>query len=186
MISVKLFAIIVLVGSAVSFRLDSSGENEDRIVGGRTARPGQFPHQASVRGLTRLPNGQMGIGVRCSGGIISNRWVLTVATCTQNQFADPANTHVVVGAHHISSDGTRHQLSRIVRHPTYNNRTYINDIALLQTTAPIQFNNLVRAIPLRRQFLGAGEVGTHSGWGVTRVREESITHYGNIWKSQHF
>lgn len=43
-----------------------------RIIGGKAAEEGQFPHQVSIR--------NNGIHI-CGGSIINQQWVLTVAEC---------------------------------------------------------------------------------------------------------
>lgn len=167
------FALLVVlaaaVGSTVSFRPDSFGDNlqEDRIIGGATARPGQFPYMVSQHGRVQVGNTWVNRH-RCGGSIISNRWVVTAAHCNNNEFSDPTRIYIVVGAHHIADDGHIHMISRIVPHPAYT--TFRNDIALLQTIRTIQFNNLVRPIALRSRFVGGQEQAMLSGWGLTQVR----------------
>lgn len=172
-----LFAVIVLaviVSSTKSFQLNSSEENinENRIIGGVTAKLGQFTYQISLRRSTVDTTIH-----RCGGSIISNRWAVTAAQCTQNSFALPLFSFIVVGANHISDDGKRYDLAQIISHPAYSvQRFWLNNISLLQTKLPIQFNDYVKAIPMRRQFVDGGVTSTVVGWGLTRVRMELTTY----------
>lgn len=86
-------------------------EWEGRIVGGQTAVPGQFPYIVSIRNLNNFHF--------CGGTIISSRFVVSAAHCFEST-TTARNTVIVVGAHHISNDGTKITLDRIVSHPDYN------------------------------------------------------------------
>lgn len=166
-----LFAILaVVIGSAVSSRLASPAEktNEDRIVGGATAKPGQFPYIASLRGPIRLPNGAVIIGHLCGGSIISDRWILTAAHCTQSVNSKPV---IYLGAHHIKNDGEKYTSDRIVNHPAFDRPNLRNDISLLRTNKKIQFSATVKPIPLRKAFVVKGTASTVSGWGEMQVRK---------------
>lgn len=165
-----LFAILaVFSGSSASFRLNSLAEDfsEDRIVGGSTAKRGQFPHQVSLRTRENIH--------KCGGSIISNHWIVSAAHCTRG-YSSPSELVAVVGAHHIKSDGHAYNLSRLVAHPEYvfngEEKLGLNDIALLKTSESIKFTDLVKPIALRKQYLAGGEHTslTVSGWGWVYVR----------------
>lgn len=168
-----LFAIsAIVIGLSTSFRLDSHAD--DRIIGGETAKLGQFPYQASLR--QGSPLGIASAVVyrhRCGGSIISNRWILSAAHCTKDVYSNPRNLYVFVGAHHIQNDGQMYKLDRIVNHPAHDDRTKKNDISLLQTVEEIQFNDAVQLIPIGGGFVDGGEASTVSGWGNIRVRKYS-------------
>lgn len=162
----------VIIASSESSRLQSDRFTDGRIVGGETARPGQFPYQVSLRVPIRV-NGTQVYTHNCGGSIISNRWIVSAAHCTQLGNSNPSRVQIFVGAHNYSNDGQSHTLDRIVNHPRYNSGRFLNDISLLQTTQRIQFNDLVRPIALRKQFVDGGIQGIISGWGHVRVRIET-------------
>lgn len=159
--------------SCESFRLDSieANVNNDRIIGGSTARRGQFPYTVALRGRITLSNNTIVWRHMCGGSILNNRWILSAAHCTLQQFSNVLNVIAVAGGHHILNDGRIYRLDRIINHPRYSTANKNNDISLLRTNEQIQFNNFVRQISLRRQFVDAGVASIVSGWGLTQVRE---------------
>lgn len=164
----------VIIGLSESFTFDSVEENEydERIVGGQTARPNQFPHQISIRKKISV-NGTIGwFYHRCGGSIISRRWIITAAHCTQGDYTDPSLSAIVVGAHHVQNDGQIYELSQVVNHPSVNIAEVRNDISLLRTTKLLHFNSAVQRIKLSKQFVNENVVATVSGWGNAPVSKE--------------
>lgn len=176
-----LFAILAAtVGPTECFHLNSwiqrINENDERIVDGVAAKPGQFPHLVSLRMRSlNTTTTTTTTTHRCGGSIISKRWIVTAAHCTQKSFANPARSVIVVGVHNYSDDGRQYNVSRIVNHPEYVHPTFwVNDIALVRTSRRIRFNDLVQPIPLRKQFVNAGVKAKVSGWGWTQVRQRGL------------
>lgn len=153
---------------------------DGRIVGGDEATVGQFPHQVSLR----VRNGQRHF---CGGSIISDRFILTAAHCTQNQTSNPANVRAVVGAHRVSTGGTQYALDRIVNHPGFSMQTIANDISVLRTTQRIAFSPLIQAIALPTADVPAegGVPAFLSGWGQFRVSsfEYFIFRYQTLYRN---
>lgn len=162
----RLAFLAIILGSSVSFQFDPQADNvdEDRIVGGSTATPGQFPYMVSLRRSSRMKDTIVWRHF-CGGSIISTNWVVSAAHC---QLRGPSSLRLFVGAHHVFNDGTGYAVNQTINHPAYNPRLYRNDIALLETTTPIQLNDRVRPIPLRRQFVDAGVETITTGWGRRR------------------
>lgn len=148
--------------------LDAISQWEGRIVGGRDAQRGQFPHQVSLRNA----NGHF-----CGGSILNNNWILTAAHCLQETNGEPARIRVIVGALRRLNDGVEHAVTRIFNHPQYRPTVLANDIALIRLARPIQYTEYVRPVVLPSVNLaGQGPVNVQvSGWGVTSVRIFSIS-----------
>ncbi|MDX1747041.1 MAG: serine protease, partial [Halobacteriales archaeon] len=69
----------------------------------------------------------------CSGSLIANYWVMTAAHCAD----DPASNVIArVGSHTSTTGGTTHRGAAWLVHPSYNNSTFANDIALLRIQTP--------------------------------------------------
>lgn len=128
-----------------------------RIAGGEDAEPGQFPYLVSLRDID--------YGHFCGGAIIAARWVLTGQQCigyVYNVF--PQWLVIATAAHHVSNSGVEYTVAQIVLHDNYNGTYLINDIALVQVSSPITFNELVAVVPLSSYFIGAGVSARTSGW----------------------
>lgn len=169
-----LFAISgVFIASFECFQLNPFQENikDDRIVGGKTAKPGQFPYMVSLREREQV-NGTSIWQHSCGGSILDNRWIISAAHCTQPEFLNTSNLRIVIGAHHIQNDGQIHRLDRIVIHPAYIASDFRNDISLLRTKKKMLFNDLFKAISLRGQIVGGGVVSILAGWGWLGVCKE--------------
>lgn len=132
-----------------------------RIVGGSTARAGQYPYVASIQ--TKKS------GHICGGAIISARWVLTAASCTYNLY--PGNFTVRTGS--ISNRaGTEHQVVQVQNHPQFGYESRRNDIALVQTSSIIATNANSRPIAVARAETGLTAGAVVVGWGRTDVSWE--------------
>lgn len=164
LISVALLSPVILALSRT--------EGDDGIP----ARAGEFPYHVYVRQKLFTTISQ------CSGAIISPNFVLTVARC--DAYPDRFPVGVVVGAlkHQTGhEDSSNHVISygakRIIRHEHYSeNRltsnpsiTSRNDIALIETRVPIEFNELVAPIALQPSFIDRGVQVVHTGYVDERV-----------------
>lgn len=144
----------------------------DRIYGGKEAKIGQFKYQISLR---LAPPGAVSKHL-CGGSIITNRFVVTAAHCFIEKYPKPSFYFILAGAHRNDPmNGTEYTAERWIVHErfhinmTLTNATVINDIALVKTVSPIQFNNLVAPIPLHHKFFSGGAPAVISGWGETNV-----------------
>jgi secreted trypsin-like serine protease len=86
------------------------------ITGGANVNLGQVPHMAALRSLT---NTQF-----CGGAILSNRWILTAATCTNGRAVNAIN--ILVGTIGLNS-GTSHRSENVRQHPQYDPLTMANE-----------------------------------------------------------
>jgi len=129
------------------------------IVNGFDANPGEFPWQASF---------QTSWGFHfCGASIVSERWLVTAAHCVEGKSA--GSVKVVLGLHdqgQTVGNPAEYDIAQILAHPAYDRSTISNDITLIQTTSPIQFNSRVQTIDLPSQDqVFSGQACQISGWG---------------------
>lgn len=163
--------------------------DDNRIVGGKEAAVGQFPHQVIVKKVI--------IRHVCGGSIISDRFIVTAARCYTSP--NPNWYTVIAGSHSKSpNDGVKYNVAQWIVHEkyhySYNDTSFDlrNDIALIQTTRPIVFNKLIGPIALQRTFIGGGAQATISGWGefikfvsLTLYRRTGFINYFNFDITNH-
>ncbi|XP_075978588.1 trypsin-7-like [Anticarsia gemmatalis] len=161
---------VIIVGAAASLASPVEKETfvtqtsleEDSIYGGNNVSIKDFPYQVSIY----IGKGDQDDHFNCGGSIISNNYILTAAHCLE----DMQVSQVVVRAGSADlKTGTIIKITDMILHPDYNIDTIDNDVAVIRTAAPIEFNDVIQPIRLPNSN-GALEVGsliTVSGWGVT-------------------
>lgn len=158
---------LAFVALSSAFAVESDGDDTaEYIVGGRTAKRGQFPFMVSLR---TAANSHF-----CGGAIISNNWVLSAAHCMQNDTSRPRNVFAWVGAH-SRRDGVRHAVNAIINHPQYHTELHFNDICVIRTSQPIQYaQGRIEPLRLPRRDTTVKTNTWIAGWGLTGVSLNTI------------
>lgn len=127
------------------------------------ANRGDFTYQASL--LTQRSYHY------CTGAIISDRWVLTSATCIRNAgfFYNLYEATIKVGGHDVR-EGHSYICDFVKTHEHYSD-TFENDIALTRTSRPILLNKFIQPIPYYkgRSSECQAKNAVSVGWGSVRV-----------------
>uniref|UniRef100_A0A1L8EG51 Putative trypsin n=1 Tax=Haematobia irritans TaxID=7368 RepID=A0A1L8EG51_HAEIR len=152
-------------------------ELEGRITNGELAKPGQFPYQVGLS----LVFGDS--GAWCGGTLISDRWVLTAAHCTDG--ADGVT--VYLGAIDIKNDKEEGQQrvyvskENIVVHAEWDFETLNNDISVIKLPVSVVFNDRIQPASLPKkngQYASyEGEYVWASGWGRDSDAATGVTQF---------
>lgn len=164
--SIKIICVLmVFVVCSSSNNIEESifgGKHDNlRIVNGKEAALGQFPHQASIRKYSRH---------LCGGSIINSRWILSAASCVDGTNYLPTAISASLGSiNRENFFGEIYYMSHIIHHPAYNSEGLQNDIALLRTMITIDFSQYIEPIALPFSKLLEDTTVTIAGWGSTSV-----------------
>ncbi|KAI4882168.1 hypothetical protein NFI96_021725 [Prochilodus magdalenae] len=148
--------------------IKEESNNEQRIVGGNEATPGEIPWQVAL-----VTKGQQ--LTFCGGSLLSEVWVVTAAHCLVE--AKDTGFFIRMGEHDVKKEeGTEsdHEIAEYHSHPSYSLlRSHNHDIALLKLKTPVSFSD--HAIPIclgPKQFtenlLKSAPNSLVSGWGRLR------------------
>ncbi|CAG0904063.1 unnamed protein product, partial [Cyprideis torosa] len=125
-----------------------------RIINGKDANMGQFPHQVSLQYSGRH---------FCGGSILTDRMVITACHCLKA--VGLLKFQVVVGSTRLDN-GTRHETVQSFCNFFYENSNAHYDYGFIFVSPSFRFNEFVKPI-----VLGTGDPSglecTASGWGLT-------------------
>lgn len=129
-----------------------------KIVGGTTATASDNPFQVAL--LTRSISNNRSAQF-CGGTLYKANVVVTAAHCVEGVSA--SQIQVLTGTRNLDGTGTRRNVSSIRIHPSWNNRTFDYDVAVLRLTTS------ATGIPLASLTTSDGTVGSGllvTGWGA--------------------
>ncbi|XP_058455314.1 serine protease snake-like [Malaya genurostris] len=140
-ISIASIIPLTLNPKPITYRNFNCSKTVDLIVGGESAKPAEFPHQALL-GWPKEDN-QDEFDFRCGGSLISERYVLTAAHCFKS--TDPLI--VRLGEYNLQNDYDNQldvDIESITRHPEHSFRSSYHDIALVKLKEPVRFSKIIR------------------------------------------
>ncbi|XP_016359176.1 suppressor of tumorigenicity 14 protein homolog isoform X1 [Sinocyclocheilus anshuiensis] len=147
-----------------------------KIVGGTDAQAGSWPWQVSLQ-MERY-------GHVCGASLVASRWLVSAAHCFQDsdaiKYSDARSWRAYMGMrvmNSVSNAAATRQIRRIVLHSQYDQFTSDYDIALLELSAPVFFNELVQPIcvPAPSHAFTFGTSCFVTGWGVLSEEGELAT-----------
>ncbi|XP_064471756.1 trypsin-7-like [Ornithodoros turicata] len=143
----------------VKLRSTCGIESQRRIAGGREAN---LTYWGWIAGILYSDTHKQ----YCGGALISNRYVVTAAHCTDGMTI--FDMKVLLGDGDLNSTkGQIFNVSRLRQHKGYKRDTLENDIAILRLKWPAKFNENIRPIclPTSRDETFFGKKAYVAGWG---------------------
>ncbi|XP_074088156.1 granzyme B(G,H)-like [Macrotis lagotis] len=141
--------------------LQSPGARAGEIIGGQEVKPHSRPYMAYL--TYEIGNG---IKKACGAFLIREDFLLSAAHCWGRSIK------IILGAHNIKiSEDTQQKIPvlRAIPHQKYDNKTFKNDIMLIQLKKKARLNKAVGLLPLPRKknLIRPGKSCIVAGWGRT-------------------
>lgn len=140
----KLFVVIFSLATTVATspktrRIGPVVKSSGEIVGGRDALEDVAPYQVSLRLFGKH---------LCGGAIYTATKVLTAAHC----FEDTPSAFITAraGNNSLTGSGLQLQVSRLIRHPTYDKFSILNDIAMIELIDSFEWTSHVQLIRISK------------------------------------
>ncbi|MBY5546544.1 trypsin-like serine protease [Rhizobium leguminosarum] len=174
-------AVMLLLGSPALAQQDTdfAGEDGGRVIGGQTAKKGEWPWQVKI--LAPDPEQRGRFGGHCGGSLISPRWILTAAHCVtsgrsgkQDLFA--RDLLIVEGKSKIDKviavdgpDKPGLAVEEVIIHEDFDRKVFANDIALIKLSEPAKSKPAILASASDDEVEAAGHPTVVTGWGYTKA-----------------
>ncbi|EMP40796.1 Complement factor I, partial [Chelonia mydas] len=151
-----------------------------RIIGGNTARKGEFPWQVAIR---------EGSGtVNCGGIYIGGCWILTAAHCVRKSRVHQYRIWTgILDTILYNKEIDTFRVNQVIIHENYNASNYLNDIALLEMKTnekgkPCSLAYSTPAcVPWSEYLFRSGHQCKVSGWGLADgFTKQFVLRWGNI------
>ncbi|MBY3168573.1 trypsin-like serine protease [Rhizobium laguerreae] len=174
-------AVMLLLASPALAQQDTdfAGEDGGRVIGGQTAKKGEWPWQVKI--LAPDPEQRGRFGGHCGGSLISPRWILTAAHCVtsgrsgkQDLFA--RDLLIVEGKSKIDKviavdgpDKPGLAVEEVIIHEDFDRKVFANDIALIKLSEPAKSKPAILASASDDEVEAAGHPAVVTGWGYTKA-----------------
>ncbi|MBY3526901.1 trypsin-like serine protease [Rhizobium laguerreae] len=174
-------AVMLLLASPALAQQDTdfAGEDGGRVIGGQTAKKGEWPWQVKI--LAPDPEQRGRFGGHCGGSLISTRWILTAAHCVtsgrsgkQDLFA--RDLLIVEGKSKIDKviavdgpDKPGLAVKEVIIHEDFDRKVFANDIALIKLSEPAKSKPAILASASDDEVEAAGHPAVVTGWGYTKA-----------------
>ena len=160
----------------------NSNNMRKRIVGGIPAEVAEYPWQVAILYYDYVFGASL-LNQQCGGTLVGDKYVITAAHCTYNEFA--GNLYVRVGDTSLDTEFEATAMTigvaAIKQHYGYDASTKANDIAVLELSQAVSLTQYPNIKPACLPAAGAVFPGESivSGWGTIGSGD-----YLNSWLSE--
>jgi secreted trypsin-like serine protease len=142
------------------------------IIGGQDSIPFSTPW---ITAITKKGRDTPYIRHFCGGSLIDPNWVLTAGHCC----AFPKDDYEIhIGRHNLNlmteSEGELKLVSRVLKHPNYNNELLTNDVCLLKLDSPSKIIPVKMIHPSQFSLESVKTMALVKGWGNTSNKGISV------------
>ncbi|TMW46763.1 hypothetical protein DOY81_008156 [Sarcophaga bullata] len=159
---------------------DTASDAKDSEFNGRVlAAPGEYPHMTALG--FRSKNGI--VDYKCGGSLISERFVITAAHCTNITGQQPDKVRIGDLNLKIEENYLEPQIREIKRiyvHPNYKTTSFYDDIALLELSEEVELTEFVRPIRLWTEATIPFTTAYAMGYGATDFARERTNRLTNL------
>ena len=153
------FATAVLAGAAALVAAPAGAGQDNRIVGGQVASPGEYPGLVSLSASVRGEE-DPGFTHQCGGTLIGPTTVLTASHCVAG--TTPDEWDVIVGREDLSDTSTGERIP-VLHYTTHPGSA---DVAILELARPASAEPTPLATSEDEALFGPGTTATAAGWGM--------------------
>lgn len=155
------------MGSSVSER-STCAYLAPLIIGGEKAKNGEFPHMTAIGWKTE----EGSLKFLCGGSLISDRFVLTAAHCSESEGIAPS--FVRLGDQNLKNqddnmDELDVDIDKFISHEKFRSTSFYHDIAVIRMTQSVRFNKFIRPACLSQTTDVYVAKVTATGWGYTKT-----------------
>ncbi|XP_053515651.1 kallikrein-7-like [Artibeus jamaicensis] len=147
---------------------------EKKIVNGLPCPRGSQPGQVALLSDREF---------QCSGVLLSELWVLTVASCNMSEYT------VHMGSDLLDDDkAVKIRATESFVHPRFQSQNYIHDLMLVKLSRPALLSEAVRKVTLPSRCKHPGANCTFSGWDgrdTNLVTQPSVLRCANVTLISH-
>ncbi|KAJ3646020.1 hypothetical protein Zmor_023631 [Zophobas morio] len=145
----------------------------EKIIGGKTAEPGQFPFIVSFQFYSNGFDHYI-----CDACILNKQWILTAAQCFL--FIQVDEMYIVAGTNQPNIDGIRYNVSKVIQYPEFNisSTNYWHDIGLAKIDGEFEFTETVSTIQIGE--VSPNESCTVVGWTLTKDADPLPLEYAEV------
>ncbi|XP_017777359.1 PREDICTED: serine protease snake-like [Nicrophorus vespilloides] len=126
-----------------------------RVIGGIQAAENEFPHMVSLHYEDNE--------AQCAGSLISNKYILTAASCISRYYPKFAK----LGTVDLDSKTEQMKIARMIRNPNFKPLSWYDNIGLIELEKPVEFSDSIRPACLNTEDSDVKHTFTATGWGLT-------------------